>query len=125
MPVTYAFHGNLLKLDLVGQYQPDDVITTFVAAMDDPKCPKPAALLVDVRQSETLATAAVADIRRVAEYVGPYGPRVGGRVAVVAASDVHFGLSRLGSVYSEGVGVEAQVFREVESALAWLGSPKK
>jgi hypothetical protein len=46
-------------------------------------------------------------------------------VAVVAASDVHFGLSRLGSVYSEGVGVEAQVFREVESALAWLGSPKK
>ncbi|HXV13302.1 MAG TPA: hypothetical protein VEC56_03765 [Candidatus Krumholzibacteria bacterium] len=125
MPVTYSFHGSLLKIELVAQYQPDDVIKAFVAAMDDPKCPKPASLLLDVRRSETLATAAVVDIRRVAEYVGPYAARVGGRVAVVAASDVHFGLSRLGSVYTEGVGVEAQVFRDVESAVAWLGSPKK
>ncbi|MCI0451139.1 MAG: hypothetical protein L0Z51_01970 [Candidatus Latescibacteria bacterium] len=125
MPVQYSFHGNILKLELIGQYQPDDVITTFVAAMNDPKCPQPAPILLDVRQSETLATAAVADIRRVAEYVGPYAARVGGRVAVVAASDVHFGLSRLGSVYTEGVGVEAQVFRDVEGAIAWLGSPAK
>lgn len=120
MPVHYSFHGDLLKIELVGQYQPDDVITAFMNAMNDPKCPNPAALLLDVRQSETLASAAVADIRRVAEYVGPFAARVGGRVAVVASSDVHFGLSRLGSVYSEGVGVEAQVFRDVESAVAWL-----
>ena len=121
MPVTYSFHGNLLKMELVGQYQPDDVIKTFVSAMNDPLCPNPAALLVDVRRSETLATAAVTDIRRVAEFVGPYAPRVGGRAAVVASSDVHFGLSRLGSVYSDTVGVEAQVFRDLESAITWLG----
>ncbi len=121
MPVTYSFHGNLLKMELVGQYPPDDVIKTFVAAMDDPKCPNPVALLADVRKSDTLANAAVADIRRVAEAVGPYAPRVGGRAAVVASSDVHFGLSRLGSVYSDTVGVEVQVFRDLESAVAWLG----
>ncbi len=121
MPVTYEFQGDLLKIELVGKYEPDDVITTFMAAMNDPQCPRPATLLVDVRRSETLATAAVADIRRVAEYVGPYAARVGGRLAVVASSDVHFGLSRLGSVYSEGVGVEAQIFRDPESAIAWLG----
>lgn len=120
MPVTYSFHGSLLKLELVGQYQPDDVIKTFVEAMNDPLCPNPASLLVDVRRSETLANAAIADIRRVAEFVGPYAPRVGGRAAVVAASDVHFGLSRLGSVYSDTVGVEVQVFRDVESAITWL-----
>ncbi len=121
MPVNYVFEGRLLKLELVGQYEPEDVIKSFVTAMGDPKCPNPAALLVDVRRSDTLATAAVEDIRRVAEYVGPYAKRVGGRVAVVAASDVHFGLSRLGSVYSEGVGVETEVFRDAETAMAWLG----
>jgi len=122
MPVSYSIHGSLLKLELVGQYEPDDVINTFVGAMNDPAVPTPVALLLDVRKSLTLANAAIADIRRVAEYVGPFADRVGGRVAVVASSDVHFGLSRLGSVYSESVGVEAQVFRDVESAVAWLGS---
>ncbi len=120
MPVTYSFHGNLLKLELVGTYEPDDVIKTFVTAMNDPLCPNPVALIADVRRSETLATAAVADIRRVAEYIGPYGDRVGGRAAVVASSDVHFGLSRLGSVYSGAVGVDVEVFRDFESAVAWL-----
>ena len=120
MPVNYAFLGKFLKLELVGKYQPDDVIKTFESAINDPKCPNPASLLVDVRRSETLATAPVPEIRRVAEYLGPFSARVGGRVAVVASSDVHFGLSRLGSVYTEGVGVEAQVFRDVESATAWL-----
>ncbi len=122
MPVTYSVQGSLLRLQLVGQYEPDDVIKTFVNAMNDPACPTPVALLVDVRKSETLASAAIGDIRRVAEYIGPFAGRVGGRVAVVASSDVHFGLSRLGSVYSESVGVEAQVFRDVESAVAWLGT---
>jgi len=41
---------------------------------------------------------------------------------MVASSDVHFGLSRLGSVYSEGVGVDVQVFRDLESAITWLTS---
>jgi hypothetical protein len=122
MPVTYVCQGNVLKLELVGQYAPDDVIATFMTALKDPQCPDPMALLVDVRRSETLASAAVADIRRVAEYLGPYAKRIGGRAAMVASSDVHFGLSRLGSVYSEGVGVDVQVFRDLESAITWLTS---
>jgi len=123
MSVSYSIHGTLLRLELVGKYEPDDVIKTFESALNDPKCPNPASLLVDVRRSETLATAEISDIRRVAEYVGPFARRVGGRVAVVASSDVHFGLSRLGSVYTETVGVEAQVFRDVESAVSWLSIP--
>jgi hypothetical protein len=47
--------------------------------------------------------------------------RIGGRCAVVAQSDVHFGMSRMGTAYSENVGVVARVFREPEAALAWLG----
>jgi hypothetical protein len=121
MPVQYSIQENVLKLEFIGKYEPDDIIRQFMAAMNDPACPNPAALVVDVRRSEVLATAAVAEIRRVAEFLGPYAARIGGRCAVIAASDVHFGLSRLGSVYSEGVGVEVQVFRNLESGLAWFG----
>jgi hypothetical protein len=59
----------------------------------------------------------------VAEFLGPYAGRIGGRVAVVAPSDVHFGLSRMGAVHSEQVGVAARVFRTADEALRWLGPP--
>ncbi len=122
MPASYKLKDDLLKLELVGATAADDVISTFVKAIHDPQCPNPVSLLVDVRQSQTLETQSVPEIRRVAEYLGPYAARIGGRAAVVAASDVHFGLSRLGSVYSESVGVEVQVFRDLESAVTWLGT---
>ncbi|HEU4928803.1 MAG TPA: hypothetical protein VFU38_03165 [Candidatus Krumholzibacteria bacterium] len=122
MPASYKLKGDLLKMELVGVTEPDDVIATFVRAVNDPQCPNPVSLLVDVRQSQTLEIQPIPEIRRVAEYLGPYRARIGGRAAVVAASDVHFGLSRLGSVYSETVGVEVQVFRDLESAVTWLGS---
>jgi hypothetical protein len=119
--VSYAIDKNLLKLTLEGEYVPEDIVREFMAAMDDPECPRPVALLVDVSRSGSLATRSVEDIRRVAERLGDYKERVGGRCAVLAASDVNFGLSRLGSVYSEGVGVSTSVFRDLPEALAWLG----
>jgi len=122
MPASYKLKGDLLRMELVGATEPDDVIATFVQAINDPNCPDPVSLILDVRQSHTLETQSVPEIRRVAEYLGPYAKRIGGRAAVVAASDVHFGLSRLGSVYSETVGVEVEVFRDLESAVTWLGA---
>ena len=122
MPASYKLQDNLLRMELVGPTPPDEVIATFVTAMNDPKCPNPVSLLLDVRKSDSLETRPVPEIRRVAEFLGPYAARIGGRAAVVASSDVHFGLSRLGSVYSETVGVEVEVFRDLESAVTWLGA---
>lgn len=66
-----------------------------------------------------LATRPTDEIIRVAEYVGPYKDRVL-RCAVLASSDVHFGLGRMGAVYSEAKGVVTSVFRDHDEALAWL-----
>ena len=121
MPVTYSLKGPLLTMDFEGHYDPDDIIGQFLAAMDDPSCPEKVALLVDVTRSESLETRTPHEIRRVAEFLGPYLSRIGGRCAVVAEKDVHFGLSSMGSVYGENVGVEAAIFRDSKSALDWLG----
>ena len=53
MAVTYTFDENVLKMELAGTYTPGDVMSQFVAAINDPLCPIPAALMLDVRRSET------------------------------------------------------------------------
>jgi hypothetical protein len=119
--VTYSIEGDLVKVEMVGSYSLEEAISQLITAVTDPRCPTPVKLVLDVSRSDTLATRPTEDIKRVAELAGPYRDRIGRRVAVVAEKDVHFGLSRLGSVYSQDVGVDAQVFRTQEEALAWLG----
>ncbi len=121
MPVSYMLEGALLRLDLEGEYEPKDIIRQFLAGLGDPGCPEKVALLVDATRSTSLEKRAPEEIGRVAEFLGAYVERIGGRCAVVASSDVHFGMSRMGSVFSAGVGVDAQVFRDPDAALAWLG----
>lgn len=121
MPVTYALEGRLLRLDLVGEYSPEEVPKAFLAALADPACPRLVALLLDVTRSRSLAGRAPGELRAVSEFIGPYAERVGGRCAVVAPSDVLFGMSQMGAVFSEAVGVSARVFRTHPEALQWLG----
>lgn len=122
MAVSYLLDGSLLRMELAGSYEPEDVVRVFLAAIADPACPDPVALLVDVTRSESLAGRSPSQIRFVAESLGPHVKRIKGRCAVVAVEDLHFGLGRMGSVYSEGVGVEAAIFREEEAARRWLGA---
>jgi hypothetical protein len=43
------------------------------------------------------------------------------RRAIVANSDIAFGLSRMYAIYAEGRGQTVEVFRTIEEAEAWLG----
>ena len=122
MAVAYTIRDEVLTMELAGTYETQDVVHTFLAALDDPKCPSPVALLVDVSQSESLATRPGAEIRAVAEFLEPFSERIGGRCAVVAPRDVHFGLSQMGSAHAERVGIASRVFRSRNAALEWLRS---
>ena len=121
MPTSYRLIDDVVQISLVGKNSPDDVIQTFHEALDNPATPTPFFLLVDVRESTSLATQPTSEIIRVAEHLGPYKDRVA-RCAVLATANVHFGLSRLGAVYSETAGVMTSVFRDRDEALAWLHS---
>ena len=122
MPVLHAWEGPLLRMSLVGTYDPEDIIRQFEAALAEAPPSEKIALLVDTTRSEVLGTRSPTQIRLVAQALAPYSERIGGRCAIVATEDVHFGLSRMGSVYSESVGVETEVFRTEEEALVWLGA---
>lgn len=121
MPVTYTLDEGLLHLELVGEYAVSDITGTFLEALADSACPKTVALLVDVSRSESIAGRSEHEIRQVATFLRPHAERVGGRCAVLATSEASYARGVVGSVYSKGVGVDARVFRNLESALEWLG----
>jgi len=121
MPVSYKINGDVVEMTLEGETAPEAVTQNFDQASTDPAVPSKFYLLLDVRKSTSLATRATEEIIRVAEHLGPHKDRVM-RCAVVAAENVHFGLSRLGAVYSETAGVMTSVFRDRDEALSWLHS---
>jgi hypothetical protein len=122
MPVRYEIQDAVLRMILEGEYEPEDIQRTFLAALADPECPKRIALLVDVRRSEVLAKRSPGEIQTVAQALGKYSDRIGGRCAVLTGDELQFGLTRMGSAYSGGVGIDAQVFRDPDAALSWLAS---
>ena len=122
MPVTYGIQGSVLRIECVGEYEPEDITTAFRTAMEDPNCPKRVALLLDVTRSLSLKGRSPDQIRYVAEFLQPYVERIGGRCAVVVGATLEYGFSRMGSAYSEGIGVASAIFRDADSALEWLGA---
>lgn len=123
MPVTWSIDEDLVQLTLEGHYAPTDIIDAFLTALADRKCPEQIHLLLDTTQSESLKERTPREVRHVAQYLGPYRKRIRGRCAVVAGTDLQFGLSRMGSAYSDSVGVDARVFRSRIEALDWLRQP--
>ena len=121
MPVTYQIDGRLVRLICVGSYAPRDLRQIFLAALADPEFPQDAAFVLDVTQSESLQQRTTDEIRATAYFLEPHVDKIGGRCAIVATSDVHYGLSRMGAVFSEDIGAEVQVFRSLDEAYAWIG----
>ena len=121
MAVSYRFVENILRLDLVGIYPPEDIINAFDRALEDPRFPaQNARFLLDVTRSESLADRSVDDLRRVAEYFAARADRYGRRCAILAESAVHFRLMRMAIVFAEVSSAEARVFKGEEEAVLWL-----
>ena len=79
--------------------------------------------LWDLR-SVTRGPDSAAELRHAAQLVERgHKQWAGSRVAIVVARDVDFGMARMFQVFAEDAGVEFEVFRELEAALDWLGSP--
>jgi len=120
MPVTYEFEGDLLILTMAGTYSGNEVLRTYVAALEDPACPPRVEILVDVSRSESLASRGAEELQAMNELAAPYADRIGRRYAVVASPGVLFGMSRMGTTFSEAVGITGRVFTSRAAALEWL-----
>lgn len=121
MSVVCQWSGALLRMNIVGTNEPHEIIRAFERMLAAPESPGRFSFLLDVSRSESIKSRSPEEIRLVAEALGPHADRIGGRCAIVATEGVRFGLSRMGSVFSGGVGVDTQVFLGEPAALRWLG----
>jgi len=121
MPVQYTFSGNLFRVNLKGSYTPEEMMKTFMNALNDPLFPENARFLLDVRESSELSERSYDDIRSLAQFFAAHSDRVGGRCAIVADKEVHYGLSRMGAAFAEISGAKVEVFKDINEAILWLG----
>ncbi|NUO65304.1 MAG: hypothetical protein HOQ11_03255 [Gemmatimonadaceae bacterium] len=121
MPVAYDFTNGVLRLTTEGASAPADVAAAMDAAIADDACPALRGLLLDARGSTTAARRSSLEIRAIAENVASQADRFGGRLALLAQTDVVYGLMRMGEVWVQAGGrVRSRVFRDEGEALAWL-----
>ena len=75
--------------------------------------------LIDACGATTDLTSA--DIRRLVQRAGAMLRTVDlGPTAIVTTSDVVYGMARMYSILAEGVGVNVEVFRDMDAATKWL-----
>lgn len=119
MPVSYTFRGDVLEIRASGSYAPDEVTQAFTQALAEPGRPQLRALLYDVRDSSMIGARSTPEVRQAVTFFEGLGPQVGQRVALLATTDVAYGVMRMVAGWAEARGIDAFVFRDADEALAW------
>ena len=102
-----------------GVYAPEDAFAAIDGALDLSDAVA-AGLLLDLTASRSFRDRSAPGLRRVAEFLATRRARFSSRLATVGASDLAFGLLRMGMVFTSDQGIETEVFRTHEEALVWL-----
>jgi hypothetical protein len=121
---SYDFDGRVLALRLVGEYSVTDIRATMLVALQDVGSRPIEGLLIDLRHSVSVAKRSLRELNAITSFLALHGSAYNGRVAIVATTDLAFGLARMAGVDLGIAGVEHCEFRDLPSALAWLTTPR-
>jgi hypothetical protein len=123
MPITHRYDPALrtLFIEFSGEVSETELVDTARKLASDPTIPPGHRELVDltgIHQTDVTATT----LRRVAQIYAERDKRPeDSRVAIVASTDLFYGLSRMYEAFREPSALQIRVFRELGEARAWLG----
>jgi hypothetical protein len=120
MPVAYEFDGSILVLRMTGEYLLIEIRIALAAALDEAESRIITGLLVDTSASESIATRSLGDITSVVGFLAYHSQSYGRRAALVATSDVAFGVLRMADADFDVAGVDTQLFRSYDEGMRWL-----
>ena len=121
MPVIYQIDkpNGLIRTTCVGDVTLEEVTRHFQALANDPDCPDRLDVLLDLSQQTSLPQST--QLREVTLAIRRVRSRVRfGNCAIVACTDALYGMLRMFQVFTEELFQEAQVFRSISDAEAWL-----
>ena len=125
MPVTYQIDkaNGIIRTRCIGPVTIEEVIDHFRVLERDPDCPDRVDVLLDVSEETSVPTKE--NLREVSHEISRIRGNVQfGRCAIVASSDVLFGMLRMFEVFAEQCFRQTYVFRTVGEAEAWLVSQR-
>jgi hypothetical protein len=112
--------SNRISTRVFGEVTIDEALQHFDELSVDPSYEPGLDVLLDLTDCETLLD--VDKIRTVAARVtADLSTLRFGRMAIVVASDALFGMLRMFHTLSESAFSEAQIFRDCDGAIQWLG----
>lgn len=123
MPQRFWRERGVAIVAFEGTYQPDEALSAIEDALAAGQ-PDPAGLLLDLSESESFRGRSTEGLRRVAAFLAQRRDRFAHRLATVGASDLAYGLLRMGMVFTSDQGIESEVFRSRAEAMEWL-APKR
>ena len=123
MPIRLEVDGPLLLTIIHGRVTDDELLAHY-AAPEFQAVQAPWRELVDGREITDMAVTPDGQLR-LAELASTSMDRLrGGRVAMVASTDLTYGMFRMWQLRRESLEFEVRVFRELGPALAWLEDPQ-
>jgi hypothetical protein len=105
---------------MVGEYSMDDIPRTILNSLADSRCPANPSILVNLSESLSIYKRSSEDVITMARSLVSLGKRFNNRIALVAPNDLQYGLMRMGSVFSEELGMMVEIFRTFAKARQWL-----
>ena len=126
VPVTYRIDplNGLIRTTCRGAVTLQEVVGHFGELRRSSACPKRLDVLLNL--SEQTSVPAAGNLRDVTKAIGSVRSKVEfGICAIVAGTDVLFGMLRMFEVFAERHFRETHVFRGVEEAELWLATRRK
>jgi hypothetical protein len=115
-PVT-----RLVQKKFVGELGLDDLVRSLQVETDHPDWAPGCACLCDLSEASVRSVEA-GDVRTFVATLRTHRQVYsGGRWAILAPTDLEYGMARMYLVLAEELGVEQEVFRSRREALDWLG----
>ena len=121
MPIEYEIDSGVIWMRTVGEVDYQSGRKVLDAAIADAHAlasPRKLPIVFDIRASRENRSADEA--RGIAQFVSLHLDVFDRRCAVVAGSDLLFGVARMFGSYAETYGVEVSVFRSIEEVNDWL-----
>jgi len=125
MPVSYSIdlRDGVIRTRCVGNVTFDEVVDHFRALEQDPNCPDRLDVLLDL--TETTSIPSSDQLQAVSRVIGGIQDTVRfDGCAIVASTDVLFGMARVFEVLARNCFRGTCVFRAVDEAEAWLLSQR-
>jgi hypothetical protein len=104
----------------IGEYEREEFLAVLERTLAELRGLPAAGMLIDVSQSIALPRRSNDDMYSFGMTMMSQRDLFANRLAIVATTDVTFGLMRMGLARASECGLESQVFRDYERALAWL-----